>query len=393
MPIKIPKRVTGMRPPQFDIINARAIALRERGADVISLGQAVPGFQPPPSALKAAADALAEPDTHIYSTDAGIPGLRSALCRRLAAQAGVNVEPDSELLITAGANHALLVALMTLVEAGDEVILPSPYFLNHHMAVRAVGAVPVEAPLAEGTGFSLRLSDIEPFFTARTRALIMASPNNPTGAVYDRAELQKIARAMLARGICVFSDETYMQFVYEQARHYSLASLPEWRDGIVVCGSFSKSFAMTGWRAGYMIAGREVVSEALKIQDAMIICAPVITQKAVMAAVAQQWDYASGFIPELNKRRRYVRDRLREIPSLTWQPTYGAFFAFARAAGCDDAERLAAEILDRAHVVTIPGNMFGDAGQGFLRLSYGSVGLPDLRKAFDRLQKFFADWK
>lgn len=390
MSVEIPKRVAGLVAPQFDIINARAAAWRERGADVISLGQAVPGFLPPAAALEAAATALADSDTHVYSADSGLPALRETLCRRLASQLQASVEPEREMIITAGANQAFLLALLTLLEPGDEVVLPSPCFMNHEMAVRAVGALPVEAPLAEHTGFALHLADLEPFLTSRTRAVVVVSPNNPTGAVYSPAELEKIGRAMLARGIYVLADETYMHFVYETARHYSLASLPEWRNGILVCGSFSKSFAMTGWRAGYLIAPREVITEALKIQDAMIICAPVIAQKAVLAAVTGEWDYALQFIPELNARRQYVRDRLKGIPSLSWHPTEGGFFAFARVVGCEDAEQLAMEVLDRVHVVTIPGNFFGRSGQGFLRLSYGAVGIPALQEAFDRLQTFFA---
>lgn len=393
MTIEIPRRVTGLVAPQFDIINARAAALRQRGADVISLGQAVPGFRPPAVALEAAASALADGDTHIYSADAGLPELRETLCRRLASQLQVSVDPQREMIITAGANQALLLALLTLLEPDDEVVLPSPYFMNHEMAVRAVGAVPIEAPLPEDAGFALHLADLEPFLTPRTRAVVVVSPNNPTGAVYSPGELEKIGRAMLARGICVLADETYMHFVYETSRHYSLASLPGWRDGVLVCGSFSKSFAMTGWRAGYLIAPPEVITEALKIQDAMIICAPVITQKAVLAAVAAEWDYPLQFMSELSARRRYVGDRLKEIPSLSWHPTEGGFFAFVRVAGCEDTERLAMDVLDRVHVVTIPGNFFGRSGHGFLRLSYGSVDIPALGKAFDRLQTFFSQHK
>jgi len=389
MTIEIPRRVRELVAPQFDIINSRAAAWRERGADVVNLGQAVPGFPPPAAALAAAVNALADGNTHVYSADAGLPELRETLCRRLASQLQVRVEPEREMIITAGANQALLLALLTLLEPGDEVVLPSPYFMNHEMAVRAVGAVPVEAPLAEDTGFALHLADLEPFLSSHTRAVVVVSPNNPTGAVYSPAELEKVGRAMLARGIYVLADETYMHFVYETARHYSLASLPEWRAGVLVCGSFSKSFAMTGWRAGYLIAPAEVITEALKIQDAMVICAPVITQKAVLAAATTEWNYSQQFLPELNARRRYVRDRLKEIPSLAWHPTEGGFFAFVRVAGCDDAERLAMDVLDREHVVTIPGNFFGRSGQGFLRLSYGAVDIPALREAFDRLQRCF----
>jgi aspartate/methionine/tyrosine aminotransferase len=196
---------------------------------------------------------------------------------------------------------------------------------------------------------------------------------------------------LLNRGILVIADETYMHFVYAQSRHMSLASLPEWRRGILVVGSFSKSFAMTGWRAGYLIAPAAVAAEALKIQDTMLICAPVVTQKAVLAAITGDWNYPAQFIPELNQRRLYLQERLKGFPSIRWRPATGGFFAFVRIAGCEDSQRLAMDLLDRVHLVTIPGNLFGRAGRGFLRLSYGCADIPTLDKAFSRLTKFFSN--
>ena len=279
---------------------------------------------------------------------------------------------------------------MTLIEPCDEVVLPSPYFVNHEMAVRALGAVPVAAPLSEDTGFALRLADLEPHITPRTRAVVLVSPNNPTGAVYAGAEIEEIGRAMLARGITVISDETYMNFVYGPARHHGLVSLPDWRKGILVCGSFSKSFAMTGWRVGYLIAPADVAVQALKIQDAMLICAPVIAQKAVLGAVKEAWDHTLQYLPALDDRRRYLKERIDGIPGLHWQPTEGGFFAFVRVDGCRDSDRLATELLDCIQVVTVPGSLFGRAGEGFLRLSYGVAEVPVLAQAFDRIAQFFS---
>jgi len=390
--MRIPERVFQILPPQIDIINARAAGWRERGADVVSLGQALPGFPPPAIALAAVRSALSAPDTHIYSSDAGILDLRTALCQQLAKQYQADVNPNTEMIITAGANQAFLLALLTLLEQGDEVILPSPYFMNHEMAVRSVGAVPVEAPLNEAKGFSLNFADIEPYITKKTRAVVIVSPCNPTGAVYDPEELKILARALLGRGIYPIADETYMQFVYDSARHYSLASLPEWRAGVLVVGSFSKSYAMTGWRVGYLIAPEDFIREALKIQDTMLICAPVISQQAVLAAVSQAWDYPVQFLNELNARRLYIFNWLKNIPALKWHPTQGGFFAFVRVKECLDAQELANRILDKVHVVVIPGNLFGRAGEGFLRLSYGSVNLVDLEKACIRLAGFFKEY-
>ena len=172
--------------------------------------------------------------------------------------------------------------------------------------------------------------------------------------------------------------------------HYSAASIPGWRENVIVVGTFSKSFAMTGWRAGYLLADRRICEQALKIQDAMIICAPVISQLAVEAAIRDNWNYIHGFNQELRTRRSTLASALADIHSLHWTPTGGGFFAFVRIAGGGDSERLAREILERAYVVTIPGAAFGRCGEGFLRLSYGAAGIDELTEACGRLNRFFS---
>lgn len=381
-------RATSLVVPPFDALNQKAAALRAQGANVISLGQAVPGFPPPAAALEAARKALGEPDAHRYSADAGLLSLRAALCDRFRTSLGVDANPD-DLIVTAGGNQAFMLAAMTVLDPGDEVVLASPYFVNHEMAIRAVGAIPVEAPLDESAAFSARWSDIAPHVTRRTRAVVLCTPSNPTGAVIGADDLKSIVGELSARGIVLVCDETYLHFVFEGA-HTSAASIPGWRESVVVVGTFSKSFAMTGWRVGYVLADRRVCEQALKIQDAMVICAPVISQIAIEAAVRDNWNYIHAFHHELSARRLALANALAGVPHLHWTPTGGGFFAFVRVQGACESERLAAEILERAHVVTIPGGSFGQRGEGFLRLSYGAAGVDDLAEACGRLKRFFA---
>jgi aspartate/methionine/tyrosine aminotransferase len=395
-PPTIPLRVAGMLLPPFDRLKLRAAKLRADGHDVISLGQAVPGFGPPHTAIEAARLALSDPETHLYSADAGLLSLREALCAALQTHHGIYAVPD-EIIITAGGNQAFMLTALTLIDPGDEVILPSPYFVNHEMTLRAVGAVPIEAPLDEAHGFRTRWVDIAPHITARTRAVVLCTPANPTGAVIDAPALTAIVRELATRGIAVISDETYRQFIDDDGEgtarpsaSASTASTSIRRDNVVVVGTFSKSFGMTGWRVGYMLAERRVCDEALKIQDAMIICAPVISQIAAEAAVRDSWNYAHEFDSELRTRRRILSAGLDRIPRLHWTPTSGAFFAFVRVDGCQDSTALAAEILDRAQVVTIPGAAFGRSGEGYLRLSYGAATREQLTEACGRLAAFFA---
>lgn len=388
--LRLPKRTLDIALPKIDLLNARAAELRAAGKEVISLGQALPGFVPPPAMLCAAERAIHNPDTHVYSADAGILPLRQALAKRLQEYIDAHVDAESEIIITAGANQAFMLALMTLIEPGDEVVLPAPYFMNHEMAVRAVGAIPVEAPLCEENGFALRWRTIEPYMTAKTRAVVLVSPSNPTGAVCDPAELEAIVQHLLALNIYIIADETYMHFVYGAERFKSVLSLPAWRNGVLMVSSFSKCFAITGWRVGYLIAPADIIAQAMKIQDAMVICAPVVAQEAVLGAVEQTWDYPASFLPILSERRTVLQSTIKRSRHLHWQATDGGFFAFVRVVGCADSETLAMDLIEQAHVVTIPGNYFGAVGEGFLRLSYGSVDVTVLEKAMQRLLEFLA---
>jgi aspartate/methionine/tyrosine aminotransferase len=409
--IQIPPRVSNIALAQFDVLNSRAAELRSQGHAVISLGQALPGFGPPASAIAAAQQALATKEAHVYSADAGIEGLRAALCEQLARRQGApnrSVTPD-EVIITAGGNQAFMLALMTLVDPGSEVLLPAPYFVNHEMAIAALGAIPKEVPLDEARGFQLRWADLEPHVSRSTRAVVICTPSNPTGAVIDREELARIVEELAKRAVVLFSDETYGGFVYAEAgppgspaiapqerrwegrplRAPSALDIAGWRENVVVLNTFSKSFGMTGWRVGYMVADRAVCAQAIKIQDAMIICAPVVSQMGVEAAVRESWDYPLSFHDELVARRQVLIDGVARIPQLHWTPTGGGFFAFVRVAGCTDAARLAGDLLERAHLVTIPGSIFGTCGEGFIRLSYSAVTQDELRAAVDRLALYF----
>jgi aspartate/methionine/tyrosine aminotransferase len=380
------RRVRGISEAQFDALKLKAAELRAGGHDVINLGQAVPGWGPPASALAAAAEALQDGEAHLYSADAGLADLRQGLAAALRRTHGADAGAD-EVIITAGGNQAFMLAAMTAVDSGDEVILPSPLFINHQMSIEAIGAVPVEAPLKEEQGFRPRWSDIAPMVSAKTRAVVLCSPSNPTGAVVDPEELECISGELARRHIVLICDETYHRLVYGGAVHRSAASLPSWRDHVIVVGTFSKSFGMTGWRVGYMLASAPVCDQAIKIQDAMIICAPVISQRAVLAAIRHDWDHPLRFLPDLEARRATLVRDIGQVPGWRWVETMGGLFAFVHVEGCCDAAALAAHALEQTHVVMIPGSMFGKSGEGYLRLSYGAATPSQLSDACRRLAR------
>jgi aspartate/methionine/tyrosine aminotransferase len=347
------RRVAGLDAPWIDQLKSRADALAAGGADVISLGQAVPGFPPPTSALRAARAALDSPAAHVYTADAGTIELRTAVAAWLNDVGGGAAGPEN-LLITVGANQAFMLAVLTLLDPDDEVLLASPYFLNHETAVRAASAIPVEVAAVPERAFTLALD-----------------------------ELERIAIALGARDVALVIDETYLPFVYDGVPFTGTALTRH--TNVVSIGSFSKAFAMTGWRLGYLAGPPGFIEEALKVQDAMVICAPAVSQAAVLGALLEEPRYIERFLPELRRRREFLRERLAGVPGLEWSGAAGGFFAFVRVQNCTDSVALASRILDEAHVVTLPGRLFGRAGEGFLRLSYGAKGTEDIARALDRV--------
>lgn len=384
--MQIPPRVRKIELPQFDVLNDIAATWRARGADVIALGQGLPGFAPPRAAVEALRAAVDDASSHIYSADAGLLELRVALTRSLKPL-GAQVDPAREVVITAGGNQALQLALTTLLEPGDEVILVSPFFLNHEMALQSVGAVPVEAPVPADRGFVPTWDDIAPHVTARTRGVLLVTPSNPTGAITPPREVERMIQECAARGVIFFVDETYLRFAYDTPPATALASAA-WRDTLVVIGSFSKQFAITGWRCGYLIANPDVIAEALKIQDVMVICAPVPVQRAVAAILEEEPDYPRRWIPELRRRRDLLTGHLREIPGVTPVVPGGAFFVMAHIDGMPDSRAGALALIEQRQVVTVPGAFFGRAGEGYLRISFGAASQERLTMACARMAEF-----
>ena len=223
--MSIPERVLNITAPPIELLNSRMAELTAGGADVISLGQSVPWFGPPPEVRAAVAESLRSTEVDVYSDVVGLPELRDAVSRKLAELNNITADPATNIIITPGSNQAFIVALLTLVEPGDEVLLPSPYFFNHEMAIALCGARAVEVPLDEAEGFQLRIQDVEPLVSAKTKAMLINSPNNPTGAVYRREELAKLVGFLAERGIYVISDEAYEAYCFDGAEHFSPASV------------------------------------------------------------------------------------------------------------------------------------------------------------------------
>ncbi|MBI2222444.1 MAG: pyridoxal phosphate-dependent aminotransferase [Acidobacteria bacterium] len=389
------ERILRISEPLIDTLARRARVLTARGANIVNLGQAIPGDAAPRQALAAARRALRRPDVNVYTPDAGIAELRHATAAWIARHDGVRIDPDRQLIITAGANQALMLALQCCTDAGDRVLLPTPYFMNHEMAVRLVDAVPIEVPTTADEGWvitSRRLFKGDTGRAARRKtlkAVIITTPSNPTGAVVPRQEIDRIAKQCASRGMFLILDRTYAGFEFDGTSHVAPSHVARGRlpENVVLVGSFSKVFSMTGWRVGYLAGPPTLIREALKAQDTTIICAPAISQVAVHAALEARRGVTPAYLRDLRRRRDYVQERLASMPGWSAVPAAGGFFTFIRIDGMKDSIAFASRLLERAHVLMLPGRIFGEAGEGHIRLSYGVADVARLEVAFDRLHR------
>lgn len=354
----------------------------------VSLGQGVPSFATPEHVVDAVCRALRDdPGAGKYSLQPGMVPLREAVAELLEREKGIAADPGSEVVITVGAMEALLCAVLSLVEEGDEVLMPAPTYASHVEQVLLAGGVPVMVPVRADWG--LDVAALEAAVTARTKAVFFCNPSNPTGAVFSEAELRALAGVAERHGLWVITDETYDSLVYDGPMPLSLASLPELRERCVLVNSFSKRFALTGWRVGYAWAPRALMDQMLKVHDCTAICAPAPAQHAALAALSGPREPFEEMKRELAARRELACARLDGLGgAFSYVRPAGAFYVMARALFTDEPSRALAERLIReARVITIPGGCFGAPGEGHLRLSYGAAP-GELDEAFDRITRW-----
>lgn len=387
----IPQNIQAIAPPIIQEMDVHKRKLLEQGKPIFDLGQGLiklPAALPFPSILE---QITFDSDINAYGPGLGLPKLRQAICDELAHSYAARVNPADEIIVTAGANQAFLLTLMTLLEVGDKVLLPSPYYFNHEMSVRMTGGIPIEVPLRQANHWRLTLDDLLPYFDQAPRFLVIVSPNNPTGAVYEAAEIEKIAQAAAERNITIIADEAYNYLVYGDRPLFSTASLEALRPHIITISSFSKTLSMAGWRVGYVIGPSNFITQAAKVHDCMVICPPILSQ--LVAHYHFEHDLLDGIHQrqtQLNERRIALAQALSGIKNLEIFDSDGACYSFVRVKGCTDSLQLAHDLLEQAQVVTVPGVAFGKAGEGCLRLSYGATDLTQIENACQQMAHYFA---
>jgi aspartate/methionine/tyrosine aminotransferase len=356
----------------------------------VSLGQGIPSFKTPEHVVDAVARALREDaSAGKYSLQPGMPALRRAAADLLRAEKGLPADAEREVAITVGGMEGLLCAMLTLVGPGDEVIVPEPFYPSHVEQILMAEGTPVFAPLRRAD-WSLDPEAIEAAITPRTKAIIISSPHNPTGAVWAKADLLKVAELAIRRNIFVICDDTYDALTFDGEPAFSLSSLPELRHLLIGVFSFSKRFALTGWRVGFVWAQEPLLNQMLKIHDAAAICAPTPAQIAALASLTGPQDVFLAMKAELEKRRNLICERLSTMARISHIRPRGAFYVMAKADfPVKNSRELAIRLIREAKVITIPGGAFGPGGEGHVRLSFGGDEA-EINEACDRLAAWSA---
>ncbi len=353
--------------------------------DVISLGIGEPDFTTPAPVLQAGIASLQGGETH-YTSNSGRFELRTGLTDYIDQTYGVVYDPVTEMVITVGVSEALYLALNAVLNPGDEVIIPTPCFVSYQAEAILAGGVPIEVPTFAQNDFQLQAHRLEAAISPRTKAILISSPNNPTGAAATRSALLDVARLAEQYDLVVISDELYDQLIYG-VEHVCFASLPGMRSRTIMLGGFSKNYAMTGWRVGFAAAPADLLDGLLRIHQYTIMCAPTTAQDAALEALRSAGPYVERMVVEYDRRRQLIVSGLNQLGLRTSEP-HGAFYAFPdiSASGMDE-ERFAKLLLDEERVAVVPGSAFGSGGAGFVRCSYATA-YEQIEEALQRMDRF-----
>ena len=361
--------------------------------DCISLGVGEPDFSTPSVFSQAGINSIIAGKTQ-YTANAGLIELRNAISKYTNRFLGIDYNPENEILITVGASEGVDVALRTVVSQGDEVLVPEPCFVCYSPLVSLCGGTPVAIDCKEENDFKLTPEQLENAITSKTKALILSYPNNPTGAVMEKSDLEKLVPIIKKHDLIVISDEIYAELVYDDTKFTSIASIDDMREHTIIVSGFSKYFAMTGWRLGYVCAPKEIVDVMLRIHQYALMCASTSAQyvalEALNASFKDDFEEVRQMRDEYDKRRRYIVNRLRAMGLKCFDPK-GAVYVFPSVGSTKmDGEQVAYALLDSKNVAVVPGGAFGRSGTNYIRISY-AYSLEVLKHALDLIEEFIKE--
>lgn len=357
--------------------------------DIISLGVGEPDFITPWEIRESAIYAIEKGYTS-YTSNYGLLELRKAISEYLHDRHGVLYDYEDEIVITSGVSEAYDLAIRTITDPGDEIIIVEPCYVSYSPCVVLAGGVAVALPTSIGNNFIPTYEEIEEKITDKTKAIVLNYPNNPTGAILDRKQMEEIADVVVDHDLILITDEIYEDLTYD-GKHVSFSSLNGMKDRIILLNGFSKAYAMTGWRVGYIASTKEVIEGAVKIHQYTSICAPIMSQMAAIEAITNGNNAKQEMIDEYNRRRRIIVNRLKEM-GLNLSEPKGAFYVFPSLNGYLGSEEFSERLLKEKKVAVVPGNAFGDCGEGFIRISY-ATSRKNLIDAAERISEFLNDLK
>lgn len=391
MPVKIAERMERMAPSGIRKVNEKALAMERAGEKVIHFELGRPDFDTPEYIKEAACKALAEGKVH-YTSNYGTMELRQAIADKLSRENHVDYKA-AEVLVTVGLSEAVFAVLAAILNEGDEILVPDPVWLNYVNVPNLLGAVPVTYSLKEETGFQIDLDEIRSKITPKTKAVVIVTPNNPTGGVLTEEVLKELAGIVVSNDLMVLADEVYERLVYDNEKHISIASLPGMKERTFTLNGMSKAYAMDGWRLGYVAAPEEYIVTMNKFHQHNTTCAPSFVQAAAAAALTEEGDEVKEMVKEYSRRRDYAVKAINEIPGLSCRCPKGAFYIFINCKALPmNCEELAAYFLEEAKIALVPGNVFGAGGEGYLRMSFANgyenvvEGCRRLKEAVEKLQ-------
>lgn len=393
---RVSKRLGAIQESATLAVDAKAKALKAAGKPVIGFGAGEPNFPTPAFIANAAAEAAKDPKNHKYTPVIGLPELRKAIAAKTLRDSGVTVDP-SNIVVTNGGKQAVYQAFASIIDEGDDVLLPAPYWTTYPEAIRLCGGYPIDVFAGSDQGYKVTVSQLDSAVTPQTKALLVCSPSNPTGAVYNAQELRAIGMWAYEHGIWVITDEIYEHLVYSGEPSYLLQVCPELADQTIVVNGVAKTYAMTGWRVGWMYGPADVMKAAANFQSHATSNVANVSQRAALAALEGDQQVVADMREVFDRRRRTILRMLREIDGFEVPEPTGAFYAFANVEAllgknicgrvAASTSELAAIILEEAEVAVVPGEAFG--APGYLRLSY-ALGDDDLVEGITRLHKLFA---
>ncbi|WP_022857073.1 pyridoxal phosphate-dependent aminotransferase [Alloscardovia omnicolens] len=392
-------RIHNVAPSATLEVDLKAKALKASGIDIIGFGAGEPDFPTPDYIVRTAVEAAQDSKNHRYTATAGLPELREAIAHKTARDSGYEVDPQ-QIVVTNGGKHAVYASFQLILNEGDEVIVPTPCWVSYPETIKLAGGVPVEVFADAEHTFEPSIEQIEAATTERTKAIIINSPNNPTGAVWSADTLRAIAKWAIEHDVWVISDEIYEHMTYDDAETARIGSLvPEVRDRLIVLNGVAKTYAMTGWRVGWLLAPAEVAKAATKLQGHMTSNVSNVPQRAAVSAIAGDLSAVAAMREAFDRRRHAIVSALNELPGVSCEMPKGAFYAFADFTGllgkplgkngtvCENTVELAALILDEVHVAAVPGEGF--SAPGYIRFSY-ALADDDLVEGMRRLKEWLA---